>query len=99
MKPGTRPARAVPRREGWFARLNTHFHTHPKGRQHEFLFWFVLGAALGAFALIGWRVGWLNTAIALVLAVVAVCLILWAFLPQQRKPSAPTPHPKSKRRS
>lgn len=86
-------------KKGWFGQLNDHFHTHPKGRLHEFLFWFGLGTAFLLFGWIGWRVGWISTPFALMFAVIALSLMGWSMLPQHR-PRAPTttPHPKSKRK-
>lgn len=85
-------------RAGPFSRLIEHFHTHPQGRLHEFAFWFGLAAAFGLFAWFGWRAGWLNDAIALVLGVIAIALALWSLLPQHRTRAAPPPPAKSKRK-
>lgn len=82
-------------RESWFGKLNRHFHTHPQGRLHEILFWAVIGVVIGAFALVAWMRGWLSTPLALMLAVVALCFLSWAFLPQKKV--APKPLPKGKR--
>lgn len=73
-------------RETAFQRLNRHFHEHPKGRLHEFLFWAGLGLSLGALALWGQLAGWMALPYVLMIAIVAACLVLWAFLPQKRGP-------------
>lgn len=73
-----------------------HFHTHPHGRLHEILFWGGIGLVLGAVAFFGWRGGWLSTPLALMLAIVAACFVLWAMLPQ-RKARAPPPVASGKR--
>lgn len=88
---GASPAGGVPRRRGAWTRLQDHFHTHPKGRLHEFFFWAGLGVAMGTFALFGWRADWLSTPIAMMLGVIALCLVGWAFLPQTPRPVAPPP--------
>lgn len=86
-------------RLGWFGKLIEHFHTHPNGRLHEFLFWFGLGAGLGLFALWGWMAGWMSDAIALVLGVIALSFAGWSLLPQHKvAPKKPPAHPKSKRK-
>jgi hypothetical protein len=88
----------VPRRRGAWTRLQDHFHTHPQGRLHEFLFWAGSGLVLGVLAFAGWRSDKVSTPIALILAIVAACLVLWSFLPQApRKEIAPRPS-KSRRR-
>lgn len=74
-------------RESWFSRLLRHFHEHPQGRLHEFLFWTVLGLVIGAASWFAWSAGALSTPLALVGAIIAICFILWALLPQ-RKPKA-----------
>lgn len=86
----------VPARESWFGRMNRHFHEHPQGRLHEILFWAGLGLAMGLFALFAWKLRWVATPFALLIGLVALCLFLWAFLPQ-KKAAAPPPLPKGKR--
>lgn len=83
-------------RESWFGRLNRHFHTHPRGRLHEILFWAGIGVVLGAIAFFGWRGRWLSTPLALMLAVIAACFVGWAFLPHAKQ-RAPPPLPRGKR--
>lgn len=88
----------MPPKKGWFGQLNEHFHTHPKGRLHEFLFWFGLGTAFLLFAWFGWRFAWISTPIALMFAVIALSLMGWSLLPQHHPRAAPTKiSPKSKR--
>lgn len=79
----------MPRRS-WFGRLLDHFHTHPKGRLHEFLFWAGLGLALGLATFVGWRAGYVNDPFAWILLIVSACFVLWSLLPQ-RKPKAKPP--------
>ena len=76
---------AVGRRKSAFGRLLDHFHTHPRGRLHEVLFWGGLGVLLGGLALAGWRFGYVSDPIAWMLGVIALCFVLFALLPQ-RKP-------------
>jgi len=78
-------------RESVFTRLVHHFHEHPQGRLHEILFWAGLGVVVGAGAYIGWRTGAVNDGIALILAVVAVCLVGFALLPQRKVKPRPIP--------
>lgn len=82
-------------RESAFGRLNRHFHEHPQGRLHEFLFWAGLGLGVGGLALWGYLARWMSTPFVLMTAVVGGCLFLWAFLPQRK--TAPRPPPKGKR--
>lgn len=83
-------------RESAFTRLIHHFHEHPQGRFHEILFWSGLGVLLGAIAYLAWRFERLSDPLALILAIIAVCFVGWAFLPQ-RKSRAPPPLPPGKR--
>jgi len=83
-------------RESWFGKLLRHFHTHPKGRLHEFLFWAAIGVVLGVVAVLGFTQGWLSTPLSLMLAVIALCFVGWAFLPRA-KTKAPPPLPQGKR--
>lgn len=78
--------------------MQDHFHTHPKGRLHEIMFWAGSGLILGALAYIGWQTDNLSTPIALIFAVIALCLVGWSALPPARKPAAPPKNPRSKRR-
>lgn len=87
-------ASKVPR-ESAFQRLVRHFHEHPRGRFHEFLFWAGLGLTLGALALWGHFAGWMSLPYVLMVGIVALCLFGWAFLPQKR--GAPKPPPVGKR--
>lgn len=89
--------RPVPRKSAW-SRLQEHFHTHPRGRLHEFAFWSGLGLALGAFAYFGWQLDWLSTPIALMLGIIAACLFGWAFLPQTPRKAPPAKPAKSRRK-
>ena len=68
-----------------FGRLLDHFHTHPRGRLHEVLFWAGLGLLLGILTFLGWRFGYVSDPIAWMLVVISACFILFALLPQ-RKP-------------
>lgn len=83
-------------RESASTRLIRHFHEHPRGRLHEISFWIGIGGALGGLTYLGWRVGRINTPIALILAIVAVCIVGFAALPQ-RQARAPPPLPPGKR--
>lgn len=87
----------MPRRSAW-TRLQDHFHTHPKGRLHEYLFWTAIGLVFGLVAFAGWRGEWMSAPIALILAIISVCFLGWAFLPPTPRPAAPTRPAKSKRR-
>lgn len=78
-------------RRSAFGRLLDHFHTHPRGRLHEFLFWAGLAVLVGALTYVGWRAGFVNTAFAWILAVVAVCLLLWSLLPRPKQRVAEPP--------
>lgn len=75
-------------RRSAYGRLLDHFHTHPRGRLHEILFWAVCGLVLGALAYGGWRAGKVNDAIAWILVIVAACMIGFGLLPQRRPPAA-----------
>lgn len=90
------PTRGPVPRRGAFTRLIDHFHTHPKGRLHEFLFWAGLGISLGAIAFLAWWTDNLSTPLALMAGVISLSLFLWAFLPQ-RKARPPPPLPPGKR--
>lgn len=83
-------------RESWFAKLNRHFTTHPKGRVHEILFWAGIGVVMGVTAFLLWRADKLSTPLALMLAVVSLCFVGWAFLPRP-KTRAPPPLPEGRR--
>lgn len=79
--------------------MQDHFHTHPKGRLHEFLFWSGLGVVLGIGGFVGWRTQVLSTPIALLTGIVALCFIGWAFLPQSpHVQAAPAKTGRSRRR-
>lgn len=80
----------VPRQSA-FGRLLHHFHTHPKGRLHEFLFWTGLGALLGATSWLAYWRDLLSLPLALIAWIVAACLVGWAFLPQRKGPAPPPP--------
>ena len=73
-------------RESAFGKLLHHFHTHPKGRLHEFLFWSGLGLALGLAAVLGYRLGYVSLPFFLIMAIIAVCLVGWSLLPQKKAP-------------
>lgn len=79
------------KRKSAFGRLLDHFHTHPRGRQHEVLFWCGFGVALGLLALLGWRAGYVSEPIAWMLGVVALALVLFGLLPQRKPKKAPEP--------
>lgn len=85
-------------RQGWFGRLNAHFHTHPRGRLHEMLFWLAIGLGFGAFAFFGWSGGDgpVSTPFALMFGVISLCFVGWAFLPRAKTKAAP-PLPQGKR--
>lgn len=85
-------------KRGAFARLLDHFHTHPSGRLHEFLFWAGLGALLLLGAWWGYRTDFLNAPIALILVVLGISLLLWSLLPQRKPKPKPAPNPRSKRK-
>jgi hypothetical protein len=78
-------------RESWFSRLIHHFHEHPHGRLHEFFFWAGLGLALGAVALVASLKGKLSDPLALMLGLIAVCLVGWSLLPRAKQRAAPPP--------
>ena len=80
-----------------FGRLLDHFHTHPRGRLHEFLFWSGLGVTLGAVAYVAYARDVLNLPLMLICEIIALCLIGWSFLPQKKV--APKPLPPGKRRA
>lgn len=75
------------------SRMFEHFHTHPRGRLHEILFFGGLGLALGFGAFFGWRTGHVSVPIAWMLAIVALCLVLFGLLPQRKPKKAPEPPP------
>lgn len=81
------------KRKSAFGRLLDHFHTHPRGRLHEFLFWSGAGVLVGVLTLAGWRFGYVSDPIAWMLAVIAACLVLFALLPQRKPKRAPEPLP------
>ena len=78
-------------RRSAFGRLLDHFHTHPKGRLHEFFFWAGLGVVVAVLTFFGWRAGVVNTAFAWILAIVAACFFLWALLPRPKQRVAEPP--------
>ena len=78
-------------RKSAYGRLLDHFHTHPKGRLHEMLFWNGVGLLLGGLTLVGYVTGRLSLPLALVAAIVSLCLFLWGFLPQRKPKPAPRP--------
>lgn len=78
-------------RESVFTRLVHHFHEHPQGRFHEILFWAGLGVLLGLLTYVGWRTGFLNDGIALILGIVSLCLVLFSLLPQRKTKPRPVP--------
>lgn len=81
-----------------YSRLLDHFHTHPKGRLHEMLFWLSLGGAMSAFAIFGWLAGWISEPIAWLIGIVGVCLVGFGILPRHKKHyHGPAPIPKGKR--
>ena len=83
----------MPPRKGPLERLFHHFHEHPQGRFHEFLFFAALGGGLGVFTYIAWVKTWLNDAFAILLGIVAACLVGFAGLPQKRAEKPPPPPP------
>ena len=85
-----RAAEPVPRKSA-YGRLLDHFHTHPQGRLHEILFWNGAGLLLGGITFAAYATGRLSLPLALILAIVAICLFLWGFLPQKRPKAAPPP--------
>ena len=68
-----------------------HFHTHPKGRLHEVLFFAGLGLTLGLLTLLGWRFGYVSDPIAWMLEIIAACLVGFGLLPQRKPKRAPEP--------
>lgn len=80
--------RPVPRKSA-FGRLLDHFHTHPKGRLHEMLFWNGMGLTLGVLTGVGYFGGFLSLPLALIAGIVSLCLFLWGFLPQKKAKPAP----------
>lgn len=89
------PFRRVVPRKTPFGRLLDHFHTHPRGRLHEFLFWSGLGVVLAALAWLAYQGGFLNLPLMLIAEIVALCFIGWSFLPQKKV--APPKLPPGKR--
>lgn len=84
------------RRPGAFARLLHHFHTHPRGRLHEFLFFAGIGALFLGGAWLGNATEKVSQPIAWLLAIVGVCFVVFALLPQKRA-APPPPPPKGRR--
>jgi hypothetical protein len=80
------PWRRVPRPKSAFSRLLDHFHTHPRGRLHEMLFWNGVGLLAGGLTYLSYVMDWLSLPLALIAAIVALCLFLWGFLPQKKAP-------------
>jgi len=81
----------VGKRKTAFSRLLDHFHTHPRGRLHEIMFWGGIGVALGLLTLLGWRTGVVSDPFAWMLAVIAACFVGFALLPQRRPKRAAEP--------
>lgn len=81
-----------------FGKILDHFHTHPRGRLHEFLFWAGLGAALALLTLWGRSSGTLSEPIGWMLYIVAACFLLWSLLPQ-RKPKTQAEPPAGRLRA
>ena len=75
----------MPRRSA-YGRLLDHFHTHPKGRLHEFLFWTVLGALLAGLTAVAYFTDNLSLPLSLIAWIIAACFVGWAFLPQKKAP-------------
>lgn len=71
----------MPPRETAFGRLVRHFHEHPRGKLHEFLFWTGIAIVIGATTFVAWRAGKMSTPFALLGGLVAICFFGWAFLP------------------
>lgn len=78
-------------RETAYGRLLRHFHTHPKGRLHEVLFFTGLGLLLGGGAWIAHLAGKLSLPLALICVIVAICFVGIALLPQKRVAQRPDP--------
>lgn len=78
-------------RKSAFGRLLDHFHTHPRGRLHEMLFWNGAGLLLGILTWVAFATDNLALPLALILGIVAVCVFLWGFLPQRKAKAAPRP--------
>lgn len=76
-------------RQSAFGRLLHHFHTHPKGRLHEFLFWSGLGVVLGLLSWWAYATGRLSLPLALIAWIVAACFAGWSLLPQRKAPPPP----------
>lgn len=87
----------MPRRQSAFSRLLDHFHTHPRGRLHEVLFWNGLGLLLGLLTWLAYARDWLSLPLALIAGIVALCVFLWGFLPQKK--AAPPQEPPGRRRA
>lgn len=60
-------------------------------------FWLVIGVTSGLIAIFTNRAGKLSDPLALMLGVIALCFIGWAFLPHPRPKRAPGPPPRGKR--
>jgi len=82
----------LPTRQSAYARLLDHFHTHPRGRFHEFLFFAAIALVIGGADFWAWRADQLNDPIALLIAIVAACFFGFGLLPQ-KKPKSPPDKP------
>lgn len=83
-------------RKSAYARLLEHFHTHPRGRLHELLFFAGIGALFMLGAWLGFVTGRVSQPIAWLLGIVGVCFVGFSLLPQ-KKPKPPPPLPPGKR--
>ena len=80
-----------------YARLLDHFHTHPQGRFHEFLFFAAIALVVGGLDYWGWKAGQLSDPIAWLIAIVAVCFLGFGLLPQKKATGPAAPPLKGKR--
>ena len=58
------------------------FHTHPRGRLFEFLFFAAIGVVLGAVGFVGMKRDWFSEPIAWLIVLAGACFVLFAILPQ-----------------
>jgi hypothetical protein len=87
----------VPPRRSAASRLFEFFHTHPRGRAYELLFFGAIGAAFIAAAYVGFKKDVLNEPIAWLVALVGACFVLFALLPQKKRVAPPAPPVRGKR--
>ena len=74
-----------------------HFHHHPRGRLHEFLFFLAVALVIGGLDFWAWKADQLNDPLALLVAIVAFCFFGFGLLPQKKPKAPPAPPLKGKR--